>query len=65
MTVQRSPFEGFEVPTGTTPSNVAACRSCGAPVLWVTTAAGRKAPYDRDGRSHFATCPQAKAWRQP
>lgn len=43
----------------------AECRSCGAPVLWVMTKGGKRAPLDRDGHSHFATCPQADQWRRP
>lgn len=40
-----------------------ACRSCSAEVLWVETQAGRRAPLNRDGTSHFSTCPQADEWR--
>lgn len=43
----------------------AKCRSCHAEVLWTTTPAGKRSPLDRDGKSHFATCPQAKEWRRP
>lgn len=42
----------------------ARCRSCGAVVLWCTTPAGKRAPVNRDGVSHFATCPQASDWRK-
>jgi hypothetical protein len=42
----------------------AACRSCGAEVLWVLTKHGKRAPINRDGTSHFANCPQADSWRR-
>ena len=44
------------------------CRSCGAPVIWAKTAAGKDCPYDADaqgnnsGVSHFTTCPEASDW---
>lgn len=40
------------------------CRSCGAAIEWRITAKGRRAPYDLDGTSHFATCPEANDWRK-
>ncbi len=40
------------------------CRSCGAPVFWRITRKGTPAPFDPDGTSHFATCPQAATWRK-
>jgi hypothetical protein len=43
---------------------VASCRSCGAEVMWVLTKAGRRAPINRDGTSHFSNCPQADSWRR-
>lgn len=57
---------------------VARCRSCGARIVWIETAAGKKMPLDEkkatvvldDGTvvtgrvSHFATCPQAGEWRK-
>jgi hypothetical protein len=49
---------------GSTPTTFGRCRSCGAEMLWVVTRNGRHAPYDRDGKSHFASCPEAKAWRK-
>lgn len=39
-----------------------ACRSCGAPVVWGELG-HRPHPFNPDGTSHFATCPQADAWR--
>lgn len=52
---------------------VVGCRSCRAPVVWITTAAGKRMPVDyvREagqpppaGASHFATCPNAADWRR-
>lgn len=40
------------------------CRGCGAEIWWVKTRRGKPAPYDTDGLSHFATCPQAKTFRK-
>lgn len=58
---------------------VTSCRSCGAPIVWLATAAGKRIPADAEtvtagdtqfekaaGHiSHFATCPEAKTWRNP
>lgn len=52
--------EGWELD-----AHVAACRSCAAPIVWARTPAGKRAPVNADGTSHFATCPQAEAWRSP
>lgn len=41
------------------------CRSCGAPMIWITTPAGRKMPVNPDGTSHFGTCPNANDHRKP
>lgn len=49
---------------------VVACRSCGAPIWWGKTAAGKRNPFDvhftasveRTAVTHFSTCPQAKSW---
>jgi len=51
------------VPEGYTFSAMGSCRSCGARIAWTTSPAGRPAPLDPDGVSHFATCPQASDWR--
>lgn len=51
----------FEIPAGATSTP---CRSCGAPVYWVTTRRGKKMPVNADGTSHFASCPQAGKWRR-
>lgn len=50
----------------TTP--VLACRSCGKPVYFSFTGAGKRAPFDVDSDGnpsrviHFTTCPDAKRW---
>lgn len=42
------------------------CRSCDAPVLWYTSVkSGKRSPFNADGTSHFANCPQAGEWRKP
>jgi len=42
------------------------CRSCHAAIVWVKNQkTGKWSPMNRDGTSHFATCPQAKDWRRP
>lgn len=43
------------------------CRSCGAPIWWGVTDAGKSCPFDViDGQptptSHFKTCKDAKRW---
>ena len=40
------------------------CRGCGAEIWWVKTKRGKPAPYDVDGLSHFATCPEAGRFRK-
>lgn len=39
-------------------------RECGAEIMWVVTRAGKRMPINRDGISHFATCPGADKWRK-
>lgn len=40
------------------------CRSCGADIFWDKhPKTGRPHPYNADGTSHFATCPDAQRWR--
>jgi len=46
-------------------SAMPACRGCGAAVTFVVTKNGKRMPTDPDGKSHFATCPQARRFRQP
>lgn len=35
------------------------CKSCGAPVLWITSKNGKPTIWDKNGVSHWATCPNA------
>lgn len=58
------PFAGWTVPDGWTLANIGHCRGCGAAIAWTRTPAGRHAPLDRDGVSHFATCPDAERFRR-
>ena len=45
------------------PKDVDKCKSCGAPIYWQRTQAGRWCPIDwPSGESHFKTCPQASRW---
>jgi hypothetical protein len=41
------------------------CRGCDALIYWWETVAGKPSPHDRDGTSHFATCPKASQFRTP
>lgn len=49
------------------------CRSCGAPIYWTVTKAGKRAPMDLDPATqapldppvnHFVTCPDSKGWKK-
>lgn len=55
--------EPFAIPDGWAFLGLGTCRSCGQAIAWALTPNDRRAPVDRDGRSHFATCPSADAWR--
>lgn len=59
-----TPPDGWVIPEGYTFDNVGRCRSCGQAIAWTVTKAGRKAPLDPDGISHFATCPTADQHRK-
>ena len=37
---------------------------CGAPILWVRYANGTPAPFNHNGESHFATCPDADRFKR-
>ena len=39
------------------------CRGCHATIYWVEHCNGNVAPYNPDGSSHFATCPDANKFR--
>lgn len=56
------------------------CSSCGAPIVWFRTKAGKRMPVDASSCkptdaehqldftrhvSHFSTCPEADKWRRP
>ena len=56
--------QGWILPDGYQPDNIARCRSCQAEILWCITQNRRKAPTNRDGTSHFSTCPAAEQWRR-
>jgi hypothetical protein len=47
--------------------SLSSCRSseCGRSIAWFRTPAGKTAPYDATGISHFATCVAAERFRRP
>ena len=47
------------IASGCTFVNVGTCSTCGARIVWCLTSKGNRAPFNPDGVSHFATCPQA------
>jgi hypothetical protein len=57
-------YTGWAHPEGWVIINLARCQGCGQPIAWARTPAGRSAPLDRDGVSHFATCPEADRFRR-
>jgi hypothetical protein len=55
----------FLVPHGYTPGDKSSrCRSCDALICWCLTRNQKRAPMNPDGTSHFASCPDAPAWRK-
>jgi hypothetical protein len=45
--------------------NPGKCSGCGASIYWMKHAqTGKAAPYDPEGSSHFATCPQAARFKR-
>lgn len=40
------------------------CKGCGARIYWWETVAGKPSPHDRDGLSHFASCPLREQFRR-
>lgn len=57
-------WAGWIIRVGLTPINTGRCRGCDALVLWCLTVNDRRTPIDRDGLSHFATCPEADRFRR-
>jgi len=51
----------FAIPSG---ARKVACKSCGGPMFWVQTEAGKVAPVNPDGTSHFGNCPGADNHRK-
>jgi len=58
-----SEFSLEALPPGWVPGDRGRCRSCGASIVWCTRS-GSTAPFDPDGRSHFASCPHSDYWRE-
>jgi hypothetical protein len=56
--------QGWEYPEKYLPDNIARCRSCDREILWCITQNKKRAPVNRDGTSHFASCPAADQWRR-
>lgn len=55
----------WSVPAGFAYVNVGTCRGCGGRIVWARSQdSGLARPFDRDGRSHFVSCPQAQAFRR-
>jgi hypothetical protein len=51
----------------------ATCRSCNAPIYWIVTTKGKRAPMNLDPATntpldppvnHFVTCPDSKGWKK-
>lgn len=42
----------------------ATCKACDAPMFFVVTRAGRRAPYTTEGLNHFADCPNASMFKK-
>lgn len=55
---------GWTVPDGYQFTRFGNCRACMAPIAWCLTKAGKMAPLNRDGTSHFADCPRAAEFRR-
>lgn len=61
----KTPPFGWTIPKGYDFSNIAECSTCHADMAWCITPKGNSSPLNRDGISHFATCPQAADHRRP
>ena len=63
-TIEDTRYHGWWRPATFEIVSVAKCRGCGGAIAWALTPSGRSAPLDRDGGSHFATCPDAERFRR-
>jgi hypothetical protein len=59
-----APSPAWTVPEGYLLLSLGYCKGCGEPIAWALTRMDRRAPLDRDGTSHFATCPVAARFRR-
>ena len=59
-----NPPPGQVIPDGYTFANGGFCRACRAAIAWCTTKAGKLAPLNPDGTSHFSDCPEAARFRR-
>lgn len=57
-------YIGWRRPPGWSIVTLDSCRGCRATIAWALTPAGKYAPLDPSGISHFATCPQADRFRR-
>jgi hypothetical protein len=64
MWTDTTPPPGWVAPDGYAFVNLGTCRGCDARIAWYMTRSGKRAPLDRDGASHFATCPNAERFRR-
>lgn len=44
-------------------SDGANCKGCDAPIWWVPTKKGKRAPFTSEGLNHFADCPAKDRFR--
>jgi hypothetical protein len=56
-------YVGWHRPVDWVIVSLAICRGCHEQIAWARTSAGRSAPLDRDGITHFATCSEAERFR--
>lgn len=40
------------------------CKACQAEITWIKTLRGNQTPINKNGTSHWATCPNAKQFRK-
>lgn len=55
---------GWVIPSTMTFAGLGVCSACREAIAWAITAAHKRAPLNRDGVSHFATCPFAHRFRR-